>query len=64
MYKRGIEMVNVFIDTQVFVDKNFNFNNELFQRLIVAKEDDLISVYLTEIVIKEVYINEGTDYKR
>lgn len=26
----------------------------VFQRLIVAKEDDLISVYLTEIVIKEV----------
>lgn len=36
------------------MDKNFNFNNELFQRLIVAKEVDLISVYLTEIVIKEV----------
>ena len=47
-------MVNVFIDTQVFVQKNFDFSNELFKRLIDAVEDDLISVYLTEVVKKEI----------
>ncbi|MFD1852138.1 PIN domain-containing protein [Oceanobacillus bengalensis] len=47
-------MINVFIDTQVFIHKNFNFRNELFQRLVNAVEDNLISVYLTEIVKKEV----------
>ncbi|SEO05288.1 hypothetical protein SAMN04488134_103231 [Amphibacillus marinus] len=47
-------MVNVFVDTQVFIQKNFDFSNELFKRLIDAVEDDLISVYLTEVVKKEI----------
>ncbi|MED3997939.1 PIN domain-containing protein [Peribacillus frigoritolerans] len=47
-------MTNVFIDTQVFVQKNFNFKNDLFQRLINASEDGLISIYLTDIIIDEV----------
>lgn len=48
------EVTNIFIDTQVFVQKNFNFNNELFERLISASEDGLISIYLTDIVKNEV----------
>ncbi|CAH0316564.1 hypothetical protein SRABI96_05247 [Peribacillus sp. Bi96] len=47
-------MTNVFIDTQVFVQKNFNFKNDIFQRLINASEDGLISIYLTDIIIDEV----------
>lgn len=47
-------MNNIFIDTQVFVQKNFNFDNDLFKRLISASEDGLIKIYLTEIVKKEI----------
>lgn len=47
-------MANVFIDTQVFIQKNFNFKNDLFQRLINASEDGLVTIYLTDIVINEV----------
>ncbi|QYF82350.1 PIN domain-containing protein [Brevibacterium sp. PAMC21349] len=47
-------MTNVFIDTQVFVHKNFNFKNDLFQRLINASEDGLIYIYLTDIIINEI----------
>ncbi|MFS0824800.1 PIN domain-containing protein [Bacillus sp. 1P02SD] len=47
-------MTNVFIDTQVFVQKNFNLQNDLFKRLVNASEDGLISIYLTDIVINEV----------
>lgn len=48
-------MTNVFIDTQVFVQKNFNFNNDiLFKRLINASGDGLISIYLTDIVVNEI----------
>lgn len=47
-------MTNIFIDTQVFVQKNFNYKNDLFQRLIHAAQDGLITIYLTDIVIKEI----------
>lgn len=47
-------MINVFIDTQVFVHNNFNFNNGLFRRLISAVDNKLVTVYLTDVVEKEV----------
>lgn len=47
-------MINVFIDTQVFVHKNFNYKSEYFQKLIDNTEDGLISIYLTDIVINEI----------
>ncbi|EJR12428.1 PIN domain-containing protein [Bacillus cereus] len=47
-------MTNIFIDTQVFVHRNFNYKNDLFQRLIHAAQDGLITIYLTDIVIKEI----------
>jgi predicted nucleic acid-binding protein len=50
----GNVMVNVFVDTQVFVHKNFNFNNELFQKLLDCSNDGLISLYLTDVVKSEI----------
>lgn len=48
-------MANVFIDTQVFVQRNFNFKHDyLFQQLINDSKDGLICIYLTEVVKKEV----------
>lgn len=50
-------VINVFIDTQVFIQKNFNFKSDLFKRLINVSEDGLISIYLTNIVTNEVESN-------
>ncbi|WP_417898460.1 PIN domain-containing protein [Bacillus haimaensis] len=47
-------MTNVFIDTQVFVQKNFNYDNDLFMKLKSASQDGLITIYLTDIVKKEI----------
>ncbi len=42
------------MDTEIFKSKNFNFKNYLFQRLINATADNLITVYITDIVKHEV----------
>jgi hypothetical protein len=47
-------MTNVFIDTQVFIHKNFNYDNELFQKLIDASNDGLITIYITTVVKSEI----------
>lgn len=46
--------MNVFLDTQVIIEKGLNFNNHLFQKLIAASRDELISLYITEITVNEV----------
>lgn len=47
-------MVNIFIDTQVFVQKNFNFKNNLFENLIYHSQNGIVSIYLTDISKKEI----------
>jgi predicted nucleic acid-binding protein len=47
-------LANVFIDTQVIIHKNFNFDHELFQRLIHASNNGLITIYLTNVVKNEI----------
>jgi PIN domain len=47
-------VTNVFIDTQVFVQKNFNYDNDLFMKLKSASQDGLITIYLTDIVKNEI----------
>src|SRR4051794_26813849 len=52
--KEGVKLTNVFIDTQVFVHKNFNFNNDLIQKLVNASVDGLITIYITDVVKDEI----------
>lgn len=54
MEKEDLKLTNLFLDTQVFVEKNFNFDNKLFQRLIELSESNSISIYLTEVTKEEI----------
>lgn len=47
-------MTNVFLDTQVFIQKNFNFNQGLLRKLTNDAKEGLISIYMTEVVKKEI----------
>ncbi|MCU5395973.1 hypothetical protein CN639_23980 [Bacillus toyonensis] len=46
---------NLFIDTSIFFNKNFNFSHPMFQRLIDLYDKDHLKFYSTEITKKEVY---------
>ncbi|PGU90092.1 hypothetical protein COD71_23510 [Bacillus cereus] len=46
---------NLFIDTSIFFNKNFNFSHPMFQRLIDLCARDHLKFYSTEITKKEVH---------
>lgn len=46
---------NLFIDTSIFFNKNFNFSHQMFQRLIDLYDRDHLKFYSTEITKKEVH---------
>lgn len=48
---------HVFLDTEVFVSGNFQFNSGRFNRLADLCQDGIISVYLTDITKREIEAN-------
>ncbi|PFE95060.1 hypothetical protein CN325_18830 [Bacillus thuringiensis] len=46
---------NLFIDTSIFFNKNFNFSHQMFKHLIDLYERDHLQFYSTEITKKEVH---------
>ncbi len=53
MTKLALESNQVFLDTEVFDSLKFNFHLKLFRKLAELVKNGVISVYLTEITVKE-----------
>ncbi len=49
-----MDTYHLFIDTSIFIEKNFNYNNKLFRGLVDLVETDHVIIYSTEITKNEV----------
>ncbi len=52
-----IKTRNIFIDTAIFVESNFQFQSSVFQKLAELAQTKEISIYLTEITVNEIRAN-------
>ncbi|MFD1676047.1 PIN domain-containing protein [Alicyclobacillus fodiniaquatilis] len=50
-------MTNVFLDTQIYINKNFSFQTGQLKALAEAALDGRITIYITDVVKKEVEAN-------
>jgi predicted nucleic acid-binding protein len=58
-----MEASTVFIDTSIFISKNYHFEGSEFQSLIRLAKEDKINVVLTDITLQEIrsHIDEDTE---
>lgn len=58
-----MEASTVFIDTSIFISKNYHFEGSEFQSLIRLAKEDKIKVVLTDITLQEIrsHIDEDTE---
>lgn len=58
-----MEASNVFIDTSIFISKNYHFEGSDFQSLIRLSKEDKINVFTTNITLQEIrsHIAEDTE---
>ncbi|KPV41281.1 PIN domain-containing protein [Alicyclobacillus ferrooxydans] len=50
-------MTNIFLDTQIYIGKNYSFQTGLLKALAEAALDGRITIYITDVVKKEVEAN-------
>jgi predicted nucleic acid-binding protein len=58
-----MEASNVFIDTSIFISKNYHFEGNDFQSLIRLSKEDKINVFTTNITLQEIrsHLAEDTE---
>jgi len=59
-----MDLVRVYIDSSIFIEKNFNFNSKEFQTLINLVEENKVEVVLTKITIQEVISNISKEIEK
>lgn len=47
-------MLNIFLDTQVYQSKNFDFSNEHIKKLVDLIDNDIVNLYITTITKNEI----------
>lgn len=52
-----IKTRNIFIDTAIFVESNFQFQSSIFQKLAELTQTKDVFIYLTEITVNEIRAN-------
>ena len=55
--ERSTPLKNVFLDTAVFVEENFNFRSPRIRSLVSLASDDIVNVFLTDITVREIKAN-------
>ncbi|WP_041267043.1 PIN domain-containing protein [Geotalea daltonii] len=53
----GFEMINVFIDTSIFIKMNFFYGHPTFAALIESVKQGRTRILLTEVTVEEVKAN-------
>ena len=56
-----MEAIKVYIDTSIFISKNYNFDGNEFQALARWAKEDKVGIVLTEVTIQEVRSNISKD---
>lgn len=52
-----IKTHNIFIDTSIFVEANFQFESPIFEKLVELVQEKKTAIYLTEITVDEIKAN-------
>ncbi|WP_418055470.1 PIN domain-containing protein, partial [Priestia megaterium] len=48
---------NIFLDTSIYIQKNFTFQNDAFQSLLNLSKEGYIQLYTTNITHNEILSN-------